>query len=204
MARSKLLVGVVVIAVTVGSAVAFVSRPPGPPPPRPEEADAVAEALLGDSDSDLPKLVVTSPAFEADGMLPLEFSCDGASASPPVEWSGAPEGTKAYALNLWHIPGPGGLKSYWVIYNIPAETTKIPKSSTKIGTMGVNDKKRKEYDPMCSKGPGVKKYNITVYALSEELKLSPEKADRESLLAAIKGKTLAHGTLTFKFERKGQ
>ena len=68
--------------------------------------------------------------------------------------------------------------------------------------MGVNDRRRAEYDPMCSKGPGVKTYHVTVYALSANLDLPPEKASRAELLTAIKDITLAAGTLDFKYERK--
>ena len=55
---------------------------------------------------------------------------------------------------------------------------------------------------MCSKGPGVKLYHITVYALSAELKLSADQATRANLLKAIKDITLAEGTLDFQYERK--
>ena len=57
---------------------------------------------------------------------------------------------------------------------------------------------------MKSKGPGAKLYYITVYALSAELKLAPEKATRANLIEAIKDITLAEGTLDFQYERKGQ
>jgi phosphatidylethanolamine-binding protein (PEBP) family uncharacterized protein len=68
--------------------------------------------------------------------------------------------------------------------------------------MGLNDRQRPEYDPMCSKGPGVKDYHLTVYALSEELRLSPGQASRARLLEAIQNITLAENTLTFQYERK--
>lgn len=55
---------------------------------------------------------------------------------------------------------------------------------------------------MCSKGPGAKTYNLTVYALSSELKLKPDQANRAALLAAVKDVAIAEGTLTFQYERK--
>jgi phosphatidylethanolamine-binding protein (PEBP) family uncharacterized protein len=61
--------------------------------------------------------------------------------------------------------------------------------------------RRAAYEPMCSKGPGLKKYHVTVFALSTEVKLAPDQATRESLLKAIKGTTLAAGTLTFQYQR---
>jgi phosphatidylethanolamine-binding protein (PEBP) family uncharacterized protein len=70
------------------------------------------------------------------------------------------------------------------------------------GVIGLNDKKRAEYDPMCSKGPGSKTYHITVYALSSELKLNQANANRIDVLSAIKGITLGETTLDFRYERK--
>ena len=177
------------------------NRPPRPgdnPPPRRDEQTTSNPRPK----SNLPQLVVTSPAFEPGGSIPIEFTGDGASSSPPIEWKDAPKGTKSFAINVWHIPGPGDIKSYWVVYNIPANVTKLVKNDKSTGTVGLNDKNRREYDPMKSKGPGVKQYHITVYALSAELKLSPDKATRANLLAAIKDITLAEGTLDFQYERK--
>ena len=177
------------------------NRPPRPgdnPPPRRDEPTTSNPKPK----SNLPQLIVTSPAFEPGGSIPVEFTGDGASSSPPIEWQDAPQSTKSFAVNVWHIPGPGDIKSYWVVYNIPANVTKLAKNDKSSGTVGLNDKNRREYDPMKSKGPGLKQYHITVYALSGELKLSPDKATRANLLEAIKGITLAEGTLDFQYERK--
>ncbi|QVL32137.1 YbhB/YbcL family Raf kinase inhibitor-like protein [Telmatocola sphagniphila] len=149
-------------------------------------------------------LKVTSPDFEANGKYPIEFTGDGEGISPPLKWSGAPKETKCYALQLWHVPGPGDVKSYWVLYNIPASVTSLEKNSKGVGQLGYNDKNRKEYDPMKSKGPGPKEYHITVYALSEEPKFKSEKVTRTELLNAIKDITLAESTLSYTYERKNQ
>ena len=178
-------------------------RPPQPgerPPrePRAEAAPAAAPARLATRD-----IAVSSPAFGPGTDFPLEFTCDGAGISPPVEWTAGPSGTKAYALSLWHQT-PDGVKSYWVVYDIPANVTTLPKDSRSIGTMGLNGKRRAAYDPMCSKGPGRKDYHITVYALSERPRLEPGAATREALLEAIAGIALAEGTLTYSYERQVQ
>jgi phosphatidylethanolamine-binding protein (PEBP) family uncharacterized protein len=147
------------------------------------------------------KLIITSPAFEHGGNYPVEFTCDGAGVSPPVKWEGAPAQTKFFALQLWHIPKNGGTKSYWVVYHIPADVTSLPKNAKGIGKDGYNGKKQAGYDPMCSKGLGVKEYHVTVYALSAEPKFASDKVNRADLLAAFKDITVAQGTLSFKYER---
>ena len=180
--------------------------PPGdgrrPPPPNDQPQSSSGPDMTQFLKSNLPALTVTSSSFNANGDYPAEFTCDGEGASPPIEWAGAPKETKFYALNLWHVPGGNDVKSYWVVYNIPANVTKLPKNAKGIGQVGTNGKNRREYDPMCSKGPGVKKYHITVYALSSELKLPPDQAHRSALLNAIKDVAIAEGTLSFQYERK--
>ncbi len=151
----------------------------------------------------IPALKVISSSLDEKGRLLLACTCDGNSESPAVAWTGAPAGTKSFAVSLWHT-AQDQEKSYWVVYNIPANVARLPQNSKGIGTLGQNGKRRAEYDPMCSKGPGLKTYHLTVFALSTEQvpKLSPDKANRAGLLEAIKDITLAEGTLDFQYERK--
>src|SRR4051794_34506705 len=43
-------------------------------------------------------ITLRSPAFSDGGMIPKEYTCDGADQSPPLEWSGVPQ--EAYELVL--------------------------------------------------------------------------------------------------------
>ena len=144
--------------------------------------------------------IVSSTAIGRDGRISSEFTCDGQSASPPLQWQGAPAGTKSFAISLWHT-APDQEKSYWLIYNIPTTVNHLVKNDKTTGTVGLNDKKRASYDPMCSKGPGAKTYHISVYALSSEVELAKGSDNRAALLKAIKGITLAEKTLDFVYER---
>ena len=180
--------------------------PPGGPAPRPgERPPRGAGAASGGPESPTRTagraLVVTSPAVRPGELLPAEFTCDGAGVSPPLEWQAGPPGTRSYAVTLWH-ESPDGVKSYWVVYDIPADVVKLPRGSQAIGKTGLNGKRRAEYDPMCSKGPGRKEYHVTVYALSARPQLRPEAATRDALLEAIAQDVLAEGTLTYSYERK--
>ena len=170
-------------------------------PPRDQE-DSPENQATSRPDATRPQLTVTSTSVDANGFISVDCTCDGARQTPAVSWKDVPHGTKSFAISLWHT-APDQEKSYWVVYNIPATTTSLTPKSPKAGTLGVNDRRRAEYDPMCSKGPGIKTYHITVYALSAKLELPPEKVSRADLLTAIKDITLAAGTLDFKYERKG-
>jgi len=87
-----------------------------------------------------------------------------------------------------------------VVYNIPSNIKRFPINAKNIGIVGYNDKNRTDYDPMKSKGPGVKKYNLTIYALSEKLKFKNNKVFRTDLLKAIKGKVLGESVLKYTYE----
>ncbi len=143
---------------------------------------------------------VVSSSVDARGMLIKDCTCDGSGQSPAVAWDRIPEGTKSIAVSLWH-EAPDQEKSYWLVYNVPVTATGIGQNKKPEGTLGLNDKKRHEYDPMCSKGPGVKTYHITVYALSKNLELPAKEVDRKRLLEAIKDCKLAEGTLDYQYER---
>jgi len=149
--------------------------------------------------------LLTSPAVEDGGMLPVEFTGDGAAATLPLSWRGTPEGTTSFAMIMHHI-APDQTKWYWILYNIPAATTALPINVSGVGTRGnntVND--RAEYAPPHSKGPGKKTYIYTVYALSAPVTFdsSPDRVGRPELLAAMHGKILASAELKTVYERKG-
>jgi hypothetical protein len=148
--------------------------------------------------------LLTSSAVTNGGALPVEFTGDGASASPPLEWSDAPAGTKCFAVIMDHFPGPGDVKWYWTLYNIPADVHGLPKNVRGIGTLGNNSVNRQlGYVPPHSKGPGAKTYFITVYALSAPVEVSvpPSQVNRNVLLNAMKGKILDSAQLKFTYDR---
>src|SRR5450755_2909622 len=61
-------------------------------------------------------LILTSPAFANNGVIPKQYSCEGTDISPPLQWSGAPQGTKSFALIIDDpdAPDPRALKMTWV------------------------------------------------------------------------------------------
>ncbi len=175
--------------------------PNGSPPPRGEDRpprDGKGQKKSATSKSDFE---VSSSSLDANGMLSINCTCDGRRESPAVAWKNVPAGTKSIAISLWHT-APDQEKSYWVVYNIPANVNELKQKSTGAGKLGINDRKRAEYDPMCSKGPGLKTYHITVFALSNTLKMSPIQVSRTALLEAVKDITLGETTLDFEYERK--
>ena len=146
-----------------------------------------------------------SSAVKGGGMLPVEFTGDGESATLPLKWSGAPAGTKSYALIMHHI-APDMTKWYWILHNIPADVSSLPRNVKGVGILGNNSvNSRTEYAPPHSKGPGAKKYILTLYALSAplQLKVPQSQVNRELLLSAMKDKILDTAELSVVYTRSG-
>ena len=150
------------------------------------------------------EFILRSSEVADGGTLPRTYTGDGESATLPLEWSGAPAGTKSYAIIMHHIPGPGDVKWYWILYNIPADTQSLQKNVKNIGIQGNNSVNgRTEYAPPHSKGPGPKTYIYTVYALSApvELTVKPSEVTRAVLLDAMKDRILASAELKVVYTR---
>ena len=79
---------------------------------------------------------LTSPDVKADGLLPMEYTCDGASSTLALNWSGAPAGTKSYAVTMHHVASPTDIHWYWEVYDISASVTSLPKNMTGMGVLG--------------------------------------------------------------------
>lgn len=70
--------------------------------------------------------IAVKAAFEKDGPIAVQYAADGDNASPPLEWSSVPEGTKSFVL-IADDPDAAKPKpfTHWLAYDIPAETTKL-------------------------------------------------------------------------------
>ena len=151
-------------------------------------------------------LSLISPAFPPNGPIPKEYTCEGQDQSPPLKWSGAPAGTKSFALieDDPDAPDPKAPKTtwvHWVLYDMPASAAELPKAagskSLPSGTReGTNDWKRTGYGGPCPP-IGRHRYFHKLYALDTTLGdlNRPTKAALEKAMQGhILGKTELVGT----------
>ena len=155
-------------------------------------------------------LNLTSPAFAANGSIPAKYTCEGADVSPPLEWSGAPSGAKSFALIVDDPDAPDPAKPqrvyvHWVIYNIPASTTKLPENAAKSGlpseaVQGSNDFGKQSYGGPCPP-IGRHRYFFKLYALDTELKgfNNPNKAQLEK---AMRGHLVGNAELMGTYQKQ--
>ena len=146
-----------------------------------------------------------SPEVANGGVLPVDYTGDGSGSTLPLEWDGAPAGTKSFALIMHHLDREGITKTYWILYDIPANITALPKNTKGVGALGASFKGMVGYEPPRSQGPGPKTYVLTLYALSgkPEVKAPPEQVNYDVILAAMKGEILASADLSVVYTRGG-
>lgn len=141
---------------------------------------------------------LTSPAFGEGETIPQQHTCDGEDVSPPLAWTGAPEGTVSFVL-IVHDPDAGGFV-HWLLTGIPETASGLAEGEgDTTGVPGPNAFGRTGWGGPCPPG-GEHRYVFTLYALSEPLQ-PDETADARAVLSALEGRMLAEATLTGVYAR---
>jgi Raf kinase inhibitor-like YbhB/YbcL family protein len=141
-----------------------------------------------------------SADFSDGGVIPtraMALGCGGENRSPELAWSGAPKGTKSFAL-IVHDPDapiPGGFY-HWVVYNLPATTRRLAANAKlaadQLGETSVG--KPEYYGPCPPPGPA-HHYVFTLYALDIVHIAADAPPTAAQLQARIGGHALARAVL---------
>lgn len=149
-------------------------------------------------------LQLRSSAFEPGGTIPARHTCSGEDLSPPLDWSGAPAATRAFALVVDDPDAPAGTWVHWTVWNLPATATGLPEGVKPDATgmlQGTNDFQKPGYRGPCPpRGHGAHRYFFRLYALDQPLPLAAG-ATRAELDLAMRGHVLAEATWMGKFWR---
>ncbi len=155
---------------------------------------------------------LTSTAFAHKAPIPARYTGEGADLSPPMSWSGVPEGTGSFALicdDPDAVRVAGRVWDHWLIWNIPATANGLPENVEKSESpanvagarQGLNSWPRLGYNgPMPPPGSGTHHYRFRLYALDTMLDL-PARARRADLEQVMKGHILAVAELVGTYER---
>jgi len=149
------------------------------------------------------KLIVG--AFPEAAVIPTLNTCEGADVSPAIEWSGAPSGTKSFAVIVDDPDAPGGIWNHWLLFNISPEVHAIAQGF-KVGQLGVsgnNDFGKPGYNGPCPpKGHGPHRYYFKLFALDIPRVDLKKGATRAELDQAMRGHILGQTQYMGRFERK--
>ncbi|QTC91642.1 YbhB/YbcL family Raf kinase inhibitor-like protein [Brevundimonas goettingensis] len=154
---------------------------------------------------------LTSTDITDGGVLPDAQVAAKGNTSPQLSWSGAPEGTKSYAITVYDPDAPTGSGFWhWTVANIPADVTELPTAAGSAGgdlpkgaVQGRTDYGKAGFGGAAPpQGHGPHRYIFTVFAVD---------ADRLEVTADDSGAvfgfnlhfhTLAKATITATYENK--
>jgi Raf kinase inhibitor-like YbhB/YbcL family protein len=155
---------------------------------------------------------LTSSAFTHGGEIPRLYTCEGKDISPPLAWSGWPDGTRSLALIVDDpdAPDPAAPKMtwvHWVLYNIPVTAKSLAEgvslSALPHGTKeGLNDWRRAGYGGPCPP-VGRHRYVHKLYALDTVL---PDlgRANKAQLERAMQDHILGRAELVGTYQKGGR
>jgi len=154
---------------------------------------------------------ITSNSFSNGQTMPQkqiynQFGCGGENISPQLSWSGAPAGTKSFALIVHDPDAPRPTGWYhWIVLNIPSNVTSL-KEGQQINhpMMQVkNDFGKVTYGGACPpKGHGVHHYNFTIYALDAAALIPTPGSTPDAVKRQVERKALASATITVLYSRE--
>lgn len=143
------------------------------------------------------QLKVTCPVFRDGGLIPLQYTCDGANISPALDIEAFPPGTKSLAIVMEDADATGDLFTHWLAWNIPP--VKHIAEARKMEVEGYNDFHVRRYKGPCPPY-GTHRYLIKVFALDREI--VTEGFTRTDLEGAISRRIIGFGQLMGKYKRR--
>ncbi len=153
-------------------------------------------------------LTLTSSAFKQNAPMPSRLTCEGDDRSPPLAWTGVPEGTKSLALIVDDpdAPDPKAPKRvwvHWIVYNLSPDLPGLAENADRAGlpagaSRGLNDARTTAYGGPCPP-IGRHRYFHKLYALDTELDL--DRPTKSSLETAMKGHVLAQTELVGTYQK---
>jgi Raf kinase inhibitor-like YbhB/YbcL family protein len=174
-------------------------------------AAAVVASMLSASHS--AKLMLSSPTVTDGHTLPdihvyNGYGCNGGNISPELSWSGAPAGTKSFAVTVHDPDAPqeGGWW-HWIVFDIPANVSRLPEGAGNGAGLpagaveSLTDSGKPGYGGACPPPGKPHRYVFAVTALKvAKIGLSAD-ASPAAVDTAIERNSLGKATITATYGR---
>jgi Raf kinase inhibitor-like YbhB/YbcL family protein len=144
------------------------------------------------------KLLINSPAFENNRLIPAKYTCDGSNVNPPLTIENIPAETKTLVLIVDDPDCPTGTFDHWIVWNISPITRKIGEN-TIPGTEGISSYRKHAYGGPCPPY-GTHRYFFKVYALDTQLDLKSN-STKKDVEKVMENHILAEGRLIGLYSR---
>ncbi len=119
-------------------------------------------------------MAISSPAFERNGAIPAQYTCDGANVSPPLQWQHLPAHTKELVLFVIDDSSDGaegGIR--WVVAGIEPSLSGISAGQLPAGAVvGLNGSGKATYGGICPTKGKPAAVEFVLWALSKKIPLS--------------------------------
>jgi Raf kinase inhibitor-like YbhB/YbcL family protein len=158
-----------------------------------------------------------SSAFKAGATIPHAYSyngygCTGKNISPDLMWSGAPDGTRSFAVTVFDPDARSGQGWWhWVVFDLPASVDRLAQNAgagtgdliPKGAVQGRNDFQTVGYGGPCPPvGDTPHHYIFTIYSLDvDQLEAVSPLTSGPTLLNVMREHVLAKTELIGRFGR---
>jgi Raf kinase inhibitor-like YbhB/YbcL family protein len=137
------------------------------------------------------------------------FGCDGGNRSPALAWSGAPAGTKSFAVTMYDPDAPTGSGWWhWVVVDLPPSANRLEAGAGQPGRLpvparhGRNDFGSYDFGGACPPaGDKPHRYIVTVHALNTAHLDVPADASPALIGFMLHASRLGSATLTANYAR---
>ncbi|MEO0910942.1 MAG: YbhB/YbcL family Raf kinase inhibitor-like protein [Pseudomonadota bacterium] len=167
---------------------------------------AVSPALA--QEFDLTSATVSEGDKLNDSQVFQGFGCEGENQSPQLSWTGAPAGTKSFAINVYDPDAPTGSGWWhWNVVNLPASTVSVVQNASITNNLPAqaleirNDYGTLGFGGACPPPGEVHRYVFTIYALGVERLELPENPSNALVGFMIRANMLDSASITAVYHR---
>lgn len=162
------------------------------------EIASILLLLIGCEDEETKPVEVRSVAFGQGEEIPSKHTCFGGGISPPLTYSGIPDGTVGIAVIIEDADRLIGAYAHLLLWSLPPRSTvpeNIDENLPEHVTVGVaDDESTVGYLAPCPPPGNPHRFFFKVYALDRNIPLE-KGSNREALDEAMKGHIIGYGEL---------